>query len=76
MQLTDADILEFQQMCKRHLGLELPWEIAQDQAVKLVRVMQIVHRPMSLEQFEAVQEQDRSTNENENDYEPERSETL
>jgi hypothetical protein len=58
MQLTDIDILEFQTMCRDELGMELSWEEAQDQAIKLVRLIQVVHRPMSIEEYEAIRNQD------------------
>ena len=54
MKLLGTDILEFQEMCKEHLGLELTWEESQDQAIKLVGLIQIVHRPMSVEDYERV----------------------
>ncbi len=58
MQLTNADILEFQEMCRKHLGLKLSWEEAQDRAIKLVRLMQLVHRPMSVEDYEVIRLKD------------------
>lgn len=71
MQLTDADILEFQTMCQEHLGIELEWSEAQDRAIKFVRMMQIVHQPMRVEEFEAIRDQDKqceATNEDENNH--------
>jgi hypothetical protein len=59
MQLTDTDILEFQEMCRQHLGLELTWKEAQERAIKFVRLMQLIHRPMTLEEYERIKESDR-----------------
>jgi hypothetical protein len=54
MQITDADVLEFQAMCKEQLGLELKWEEAQEQAIKFVRMVATAYRPMSITEFEAI----------------------
>ncbi len=77
MQLTDSDILEFKELAKKHLGVDLTWEAAQDQAIKLVRLMQIVHRPLSVEDYEAIRLKDGfSRNKNENEYEPSGSKEI
>ena len=54
MKLSDSIILEFQELCKKELGLKLSWEESQDRAISLVRLMQYAYTPMSIEEFEAV----------------------
>lgn len=58
MQLTDADVLDFQTMYKEQFGCELEWQEAQEQAIKLVRLMELAYRPMSFDELLLVQKQD------------------
>ena len=52
MQLTEADIAKYQQLVKELTGKELDYETAAQFAQSLVRLVQMVYKPMSKEQFE------------------------
>jgi len=53
--LTDDQIKKFQALYKKRFGKEISKEAALEQGVKLVRLMEIVYRPMTKEEYEAVQ---------------------
>ena len=59
IKLTEKDVLEFMAIYKKQFGKEIDYETAYDQAAKLVRIMQIVHRPITKEQYEAVMAKDK-----------------
>lgn len=72
MKLSDTDILEFQELCRSQLGLEIPWEQAQDGAIKLLRLVKLTYKPMRIEEYEELRKKDV----NENDNEPARPEII
>jgi hypothetical protein len=51
MQLTEADILAYQQLVKEHTGQELSYEQAALFAQSLVRLVQMVYKPITKEKF-------------------------
>lgn len=66
--LTDDQIKKFQALYKKRFGKEISKEVALEQGVKLVRLMEIIHRPMTKEEYETIQkrrgEKGRTTDEN------------
>lgn len=58
IRITDQDVIEFMALYKKQFGKDLDFQEARDQATKLVRLMQIVHRPITVEQYEAIKEKD------------------
>jgi hypothetical protein len=51
MQLTEADIQKYQQLVKELTGKELDNETAAQFAQGLIRLVQMVYKPMTKEQF-------------------------
>ena len=47
MQLTNEQVAKFQAIYKAKFGLEISREQAYEQGIKLVRLMQLVYRPMT-----------------------------
>lgn len=46
MQLKDEDLIKFQELYKSHYNMELSREDAYEKAMKLLRLVQIVYRPI------------------------------
>ncbi len=61
MVLTDEDINKFQLLYKSQFGADISKEDAYEQGVKLLRLMSIVYKPMTVEQYEAIQKRRRET---------------
>ena len=55
MRLTDENITSFQALYKQRFGKEINREEAYEKASKLVRLMQIVYKPMTKEEYEVTQ---------------------
>lgn len=55
MMLTPERVAEFKELCKKELGLELTDEQAYDYAIKFLRMMEIVYRPMTKADMAAVE---------------------
>jgi len=49
MELLNADITKFQALYKAHVGVELDYQTAREELAKLVRQVEIVHRPLEAE---------------------------
>jgi hypothetical protein len=58
--LTDEQIKKFQALHKERFGSEISREDAYEQGVKLVRLMAVVHKPMTKEEYEAIQKRRKS----------------
>jgi hypothetical protein len=52
MQLTAEQITKFQELYKVHLGKEISREYAYESCVKLVRLMELVYKPMTQEEYD------------------------
>jgi hypothetical protein len=52
MLLTDQDIKESQALCRERLVKELSYEKAHEQAVKLLRLMADIYKPMTEDEFD------------------------
>lgn len=61
IRITDTDVLEFMALYKKQFGEDISFQDARDQATKLVRLMQIVYQPITVEEYEAVKELDKPT---------------
>lgn len=53
--LTDEQIKKFQALYKERFGREIGKEAAYEQGVKLVRLMSVIYKPMTQEEFDAIQ---------------------
>ncbi len=56
MHLTDKQLTEFKALYKKHFGEELGQQDALDKAMKLLVMMKIVYKPITVEQYNQVQE--------------------
>lgn len=54
MQLTNEQVAKFQAICKAKFDREISREQAYEQGVKLVSLMQLLYRPMTLQDQEKV----------------------
>ena len=54
MQLTPEQVARFQAIYKAKFGQEISREQAYEQGVKLVRLMEIIYKPMTQAYFEKV----------------------
>ena len=61
MQLTDEDIAKFQMLYKRYFGREVSKEGAYSQGIKLLRLMSVVYKPMTHEEYEIVEKRRKET---------------
>ncbi len=50
MQLTDEDVEEFQNLYERKFGKRIDKHAAQAKAISLIRLMEIVYRPLTDEE--------------------------
>ena len=53
--LTDEQVKKFQAIYRERFGKEISKEAALEQGIKLVRLMEIIHRPMTEKEYEAIQ---------------------
>ena len=58
MHLTDEDITKFQALYLKHFGEEISRERAHSEGIKLVRLMQLIYKPMTKADKKRLQEQD------------------
>jgi hypothetical protein len=56
MVLSDENIKEFQRLHKQHFGTEISTKDAQENAAKLLRLIDLLYRPSSQEKNETVEE--------------------
>ena len=57
---TDEQIKKFQAIYKERFGKEISREDAYEQGVKLMRLMAVVYKPMTKEEYEAIQKRRKS----------------
>jgi len=55
MKLTDEQITQFQTLYKKHFGADISKEQAHEEGIKLVRLMQLIYKPMTKEECETLQ---------------------
>jgi len=56
MQLTEENITKFQALYKKHFGEEIDRSRAQEEGIKLLRLMQLIYQPMTKEEYQKLQE--------------------
>ena len=56
MVIPDSDIIKFQELYKKHFGKEISREDAYEQGIKLLRLMSLVYQPMTVDEFNRIQE--------------------
>ena len=56
MHLTEEDITQFQALYQKHFGEEISRARAHEEGIKLVRLMQLIHKPMSKADVHRLQE--------------------
>lgn len=54
MKISEAQLTSFKALYKQHFGEELSQKDALEKALKLVRMMQLVYRPITEEQYQQV----------------------
>jgi hypothetical protein len=55
MKLSDEDIASFQALYKSHFGKDIDKQEALEQGTKLVRLMELIYKPMTRAEFDTVQ---------------------
>lgn len=55
MVLSDEDILKLQALYKSEFGMEISREDAYERGIKLLRLMSVVYKPMTQEEYEFIQ---------------------
>lgn len=61
MALSDEDIRKFQALYKSAFGIEISREDAYESGIKLLRLMSLVYKPMTAQEFASIQEHRRNT---------------
>jgi len=56
MRLTDEHIRKFQKIYKARFGKDLTDDEAREKGMKIVRLMQIIYKPMTVKEYEIVSE--------------------
>ena len=59
--LSDEQVTKFQALYKKQFGKEISKEEALEKGVKLVRMMQLIYKPMTEAEYQKVQERRRQT---------------
>ncbi|MFA6492655.1 MAG: hypothetical protein WCV58_00745 [Patescibacteria group bacterium] len=55
MFLTDDEITQFQAIYRQQFGKEISQEDARERGTKLVRLFEIIYKPMTIEEYKTVQ---------------------
>jgi len=55
MHISKSDIAKFQRLYKAHFGVDLDYQSAYVKAAKMVRMVEIVHKPITKEQRKKLQ---------------------
>lgn len=55
MFLSDEEVTEFQAIYRKNFGKEISREDARERGTKLVRLFEIIYKPMTKKEFKAVQ---------------------
>lgn len=53
--LTDAQVEKYRALYRKRFGKEISKEEALEQGIKLVRLMELIYRPMTVEEYEVIQ---------------------
>jgi urease accessory protein UreF len=60
--LSDKQIIKYQTLYKNRYGKEISREEAYEQGAKLIRLVELVYKPMTAEEYEMVQKRRKETN--------------
>lgn len=55
MYLTDDEVLQFQAIYRQQFGKEISQEDARERGIKLVRLFEIVYKPMTISDYKKIQ---------------------
>lgn len=56
MKLSDEDIASFQALYKKRFGKDIDKREALEQGTKLIRLLQLIYKPMTQAEFDLVQD--------------------
>jgi len=59
--LSDKQIIKFQTLYKNHFGKEISREEAYEQGAKLIRLIELIYKPMAEAEYKKLQERRRET---------------
>lgn len=59
--LTDEQITKYQSLYKNRLGKEISREEAYEQGVKLIRLVELIYKPMTKIEYQRLQDRRRET---------------
>jgi urease accessory protein UreF len=59
--LSNQQIKKFQTLCKNHLGKKISREEAYEQGAKLIRLVELIYKPMSESEFKKLQKRRKET---------------
>ena len=59
--LSDEQIKKFQIIYKKHFGKEISREEAYEQGAKLIRLVELIYKPMTEAEYQKLQERRRQT---------------
>ena len=60
--LSDEQIRKFQMLYKKHFGKEISREEAYEKGVKLVRLVELIYKPMTEDEYKQLQKRRKDTN--------------
>jgi hypothetical protein len=61
MMLSDAQVKKFQDLYKDYFGREISKEEAYEQCINLLRLMTIIYKPMTQDEFDWIEERRKKT---------------
>jgi len=59
--LSDEQILKFQMLYKKRFGKKIGREEAYEQGIKLIRLMELIYKPMTKKEYNQLQKRRRET---------------
>lgn len=62
MKLTDKQIEDFQLLWKNRFGYDISRKEAFEQGIKLVRLMELIYKPMTVSNYEIIQNRRKNRN--------------
>lgn len=59
--ISEEQITKYQEIYKNHFGKEISREEAYEQGIKLIRLIEIIYKPMTKDEFQQVQKRRKET---------------
>jgi len=59
--LSDEQIRQFQMLYKKHFGKEISREEAYEQGAKLIRLVELIYKPMTEDEYKQLQKRRKET---------------